>query len=70
MTTINVFNMEEKKEKDVKYLTSFAMAINDMDQNVRHIQLTIVQEVDTKEIRCFFDVVDPSKVKLQEPDEV
>jgi len=62
--------MEEKKEKDVKYLTSFAMAINDMDQNVRHIQLTIVQEVDTKEIRCFFDVVDPSKVKLQEPDEV
>lgn len=62
--------MEEKKEKAVKYLTSLAMAINDMDENVRHIQLTVVQEVDTKEIRCFFDVVDPSKIKLQDSDEV
>lgn len=62
--------MEGKNEKDVKYLTSLAMAIIDMDENVRHIQLTVVQEVDTKEIRCFFDVVDPSKIKLQDSDEV
>lgn len=55
--------MEENK-KDVKYLSSLALAVNDIDGNVKHLQFTIVQEVDSKQIRCFFDVVDPSKIKL------
>lgn len=55
---------EEKKE--VKFITSLALAVNGLDDEVSHIQLTIVQEVDTKKFRAFMDVVDPSKIKLAE----
>lgn len=58
--------MADEKKIEVKYLTSLAIAIPDMDSEVKHIQLTIVQEVESKQIRCYMDVVDPSKVKLAE----
>lgn len=51
-------------EHEVKYLNSLAMAIIDKDCNIRHVQITIAQEIGSGEIRCFFDVVDPSKIKL------
>lgn len=53
-------------ENEVKFLTSLALAISDIDDDVKHIQLTIVQEIESKKIRCFMDVVDPSKVKLED----
>lgn len=51
---------------NVRYLTSLALAIRDMDDVVRHIQISIVQEEESKIFRCYFDVVDPSKIKLSE----
>lgn len=60
--------MEEEKKSEVKYLTSVALAVNDCDDNIKHLQFTVCQEIETKEIKCFFDVVDPSKIKLAEPD--
>lgn len=56
--------MAEKIE--VKYLTSLALALRDVDDEIKHVQLTLVQETESKQIRCYMDVVDPSKVKLQE----
>lgn len=55
-------------DKEVKYLTSIAIAVNAIDDEVKHIQLTIVQDVESREISCYMDVVDPSKIKLAEPD--
>lgn len=54
------------KKIEVKYLTSLALALRDMDDEIKHVQLTLVQEIESKQIRCYMDVVDPSKVKLQE----
>lgn len=51
-------------KQEVKFLTSLALAVNDIDDVVKHLQFTVCQDVNTKEIKCFFDVVDPSKVKL------
>lgn len=53
--------MEEEK-KEVKFITSLAIAVNDVDDSVRHIQITVVQETESKQFQCYFDVVDPSKV--------
>lgn len=58
--------MAEKEKIEVKYLTSLAIALRDVDDVVKHVQLTIVQELESKEIRCYMDVVDPSKIKLAE----
>lgn len=55
--------MEEPKV-DVKFISSLAMAVTDIDENVQHIQITFVQETESKKFRCYFDVVDPSKVKV------
>lgn len=59
---------EESKDKsiEVKFVTSLITAVSDIDENVRHLQFTVVQEVESKKMRCYFDVVDPSKVKLAE----
>lgn len=59
--------MDEKK--NVKFLTSLTISVNDMDDEMKHLQFVIAQEIDTKQIRCFFDVVDPSKIKLAEQNE-
>lgn len=53
-------------EHEVKFISSLAVAIIDKDGNLRHVQITIAQDIETAEIRCFFDVVDPSKIKLQD----
>ena len=59
--------MEEKESKiEVKFITSLALAVNDIDCDVKHIQVTVVQETESKKMRCYFDVVDPSKVKVVE----
>lgn len=56
------------EETEVKYLTSIALAVNDAFDEVKHVQLTIVQELESRQIRCYMDVVDPSKIKLADPD--
>lgn len=61
---------KEKKVVDVKFLNSVAIALNDVDGNVRHVQVTIVQETESKAFRAYFDVIDPSKVKLADPNEL
>lgn len=61
-------NDQEKKNVDVKFITSLALAVNDKDDSVRHIQLTIVQENESGIFRAFMDVVDPTKIKLAEND--
>lgn len=57
---------DSEKKIEVKFLTSLALALNDVDDNLSHIQLTIVQEMESKKFRCYMDVVDPSKIKLAE----
>lgn len=61
---------ETKKTKRVKekvlvvdFLTSLAMAVP-VDDTVKHVQITIVRERDSGDLKCYFDVVDPSRVKL------
>lgn len=60
---------KEQKKVDVKYITSVAMAVV-VDDEVKHLQFTVAQEIESKQLRCFFDVVDPSQVKLKDPDEL
>ena len=60
---------DNEKKIDVTFITSVALANNDIDGNVRHFQIVVVQEVESKEFRFYCDVVDPSKIKLQEVDE-
>lgn len=59
---------KEKKnnQPDVQFINSVALACNDIDGVLRHFQITIVQEVESKKFRAYFDVVDPSKIKLAE----
>ena len=52
--------------KEVKFITSLAMAVTDMDGVVKHLQFSVCQDVETKEFKCFFDVVDTTKVKIAE----
>lgn len=61
--------MAEQEKIEVKYVTSLAFAFP-VDDLVKHFQITIVQEIVTGNFRCYFDVVDPTKVKLAESDEV
>lgn len=56
----------EKNVPDVRFINSVALACNDMDGELRHFQIIIAQETDSKLFRAYFDVVDPSKVKLAE----
>lgn len=58
--------VKKEKELEVKFITSLVLSVNDFDGVTRHLQFTVVQEIDSKKFRCFFDVVDPSKVKLAE----
>lgn len=58
--------MSKDVKREVKYLSSLALAVRDVDDKVRHVQLTLVQDLSSKEILCYMDVVDPSKVKLAE----
>lgn len=51
-----------EKERTVDFITSLALSVVDTDKEVRYIQITICQDVDTKKFECYFDVVDPSKV--------
>lgn len=61
--------MSNSEKKDVKFLTSLALAVTDSKENVRHVQLTLVEELESNEIRAFMDVVDSSKIKLQDVSE-
>lgn len=53
-------------ERKVKFITSLALAVNDLDDQVQHIQITVCQDVETKKFECYFDVVDPTKIKTVE----
>ncbi len=66
-----VFEEQLKKaaKVDVKFITSIALAVNDIDGVLRHVQLTLVQETESKIFRAFMDVVDPSKIKLADVSE-
>jgi len=60
--------MAEMKENsvkpEVKMLNSIAIAILDKDDKPTHVQIVIGQYVESGRFVCYFDVVDPSKVKL------
>lgn len=58
-------NKKEEEKIDVEYLTSLAFAFP-VDEKLQHFQITIVRETVSKKFRAYFDVVDPSKVKLAE----
>ena len=62
---------QEKKENkiEVTYITSMITACPDKDGKVNHFQFTVVQEVESGKFRCYFDCIDPSKVKLAEPND-
>lgn len=54
---------KEVKKEDVGHMvTSLAIAVEN-DGKFDHLQFSIFRAEDGK-YRCFFDVVDPSKVKL------
>lgn len=57
---------EEKKDvqENVEFLTSLVLAVP-VDDQVKHVQLVLCRVSGTDQLRCFMDVVDPSKVKLQ-----
>lgn len=58
---------KEVKPEDVgKMVTSLALAVEN-DGRFDHLQFSVFRAEDGK-YRCFFDVVDPSKVKLAEND--
>lgn len=56
----------DKEKLNVKFITSLALAHEDKDGELKHFQITLVQETESGNFRCFFDVVDPSKIKLAE----
>lgn len=56
-------NLDLKTE--VQFITSLACAVIGIDGETLHLQFTVVQEMETKKVRCFFVVVDPLKVKIQ-----
>lgn len=62
--------MAEKKQnsvqRDVKMLQSIALALLDKDGQTRHVQIVIGQYEDDGKFVCYFDVVDPSKIRLQD----
>lgn len=57
---------KQEQKNEVKFINSFALAAVDKDSNVRHFQIVIVQEIESGEFRLMFDVVDPTKIKLDE----
>lgn len=59
-------SMKKEEQKEVKFINSLSLAVVDKDNEVRHIQLSIVQNIDDGMFQVFFDVVDPSKIKLEE----
>lgn len=59
---------EEQKKIDVRFIQSLALAVRGIDESVYHIQLSLFQEEESKQFRCYMDVVDPSKVKLADPE--
>lgn len=58
--------MAEDSKINVSFIQSVALACPDIDGKVRHFQVVIVQETESKEFRFYCDVVDPSKVKLKD----
>lgn len=60
--------MAEKSEKgpiEVEYVTSMVVAVKN-DDGFDHLQFVVNREKESGKYRCFFDVVDVSKVKIQE----
>lgn len=55
-----------KAEKKVKFLQSLSLALTCLDDEVKHVQIVIVQNEDDKQLQMYFDVVDPSKIKLKD----
>ena len=61
---------KENEKREVKFINSIALAAPDKDSVVRHFQIVIVQDVENGEFSVMFDVVDPSKIKLQDESNV
>lgn len=60
--------MAEKSEKgliEVEYVTSMVISVKNGD-GFDQLQFVVNREKESGKYRCFFDVVDVSKVKLQE----
>lgn len=54
--------MDNEINYDVKFITSFVVANPDMENVIRHFQIVIVQDIETKKFKLFFDVLDPTKL--------
>lgn len=64
-------NVVDESKIEVEFVTSLALAVENKDKTgVDHLQFVVSREVKSGLYRCFFDVVDASKVKLQESNEV
>lgn len=61
---------QEKKSPEVKFITSLALAVRDKNDEVQHVQITLCQNIDDDAWRCFFDVVDPTKLPKFQEDEL
>lgn len=64
MNEENLNQVAQEPKIEVGYITSLITAVRDLDNTVVHLQFTVVQETESKKMRCYFDVVDPSKVKI------
>lgn len=62
--------MSEEKKQELSFLTAVSLSTNDVDGKLLYLQFSVFQDTKTKEVRCFFDVVDPTKIKLKEPEDV
>lgn len=58
----NVENQDSQKLPEAKFLSSFVTSVRKMDESFRHIQVSIFEDVDSHELRIYYDVVDPSNV--------
>lgn len=59
---------EEEKKEDLRFVTSLVTAFPDEGQ-LRHFQFSVFHVEGTDLYRCYFDVVDPSQVKLADQDD-
>lgn len=56
---------EQKEFTEVEFVTSLALSVPN-GESVDHLQITFVRGKEDGHYRCYFDVVDPSKIKLAE----
>lgn len=54
---------EDVKKPSATFLNSIALTVN-TSQGLRHVQISLFENDETKAVQAFFDVIDPSTVKV------